>query len=77
MLDPTESVCDEFAAHAKAGLPSTERGEVVTSISKAIGNADEGLRDAFVPLRDSVDGPGYVAAADAFAQACFDAGWDG
>lgn len=77
MLDSTETVCDEFAAHAKAGLPADQRGDVVTSMSEVIDNSDPALQEAFIPLADAVDGQDYGAAADAFAQACFDTGWDG
>lgn len=79
LLSSTESICDEFAAHSKAGLPAEERTEVVESIGKAIGNADQKLKDAYGPLENTADGSdsGYRTAADGFAQACFDAGWDG
>lgn len=79
LVGSTELVCDEFAAHAKAGLPRDHRADVVTSISEIIDNADGGVRDAFPGLRRTVDrsSSAYRLAADVFAQSCFDAGWDG
>lgn len=79
LLDSTESVCHDFAVHAKAGLPADERPGVVDRIGEVIANADEGLRSAYPALERTADAndSAYLLAADAFAQACFDAGWDG
>lgn len=78
-MDSTELVCDEFAAHAKAGLPEAERTSVVESMGEIIGNADQRVKDAYPGLQNSADEPGeaYQTAADTFAQACMDAGWEG
>lgn len=79
LLNSTESVCDDFAAHAKAGLPAAKRAEVVESIGEVVANADQRIRDAYPPLERTKAGTdgAYKIAADGFAQACFDAGWDG
>ena len=79
VLDSTGSVCDQFAAHARAGLPAGERAAVVDSMGEVIGNAAGGVVEAFDGLRDTAGGSdsAYQLAADTFAQACFDAGWDG
>ena len=78
-MDSTDSVCDEFAAHAKAGLPEADRAKVVASMGKVIDNADQKVRDAYPGLQRAVDKPDstYQKAADVFAQSCFDAGWKG
>lgn len=79
LLDSTESVCDEFAAHARDGLPASERSGVTDSISEVVDNAADGVHDAFAALERTADDSdsAYQLAADAFAQACFDAGWNG
>lgn len=78
-VDSTESVCDDFAAHAKAGLPAADRADVVASIGEVVDNAAQGVRDAFSALqRTATESDGaYRIAAGGFAQACVDAGWDG
>ncbi|MFW6091367.1 MAG: hypothetical protein ACODAF_05780 [Actinomycetota bacterium] len=77
--DATEAVCDEFAAHAEAGLPADQRAEVVEEIGRHIDGAAEIVSSNFDALQRSVDAPDsqYELAADVFAQSCFDAGWDG
>ena len=77
--DASEQVCDEFAAHAKNGLLAAERAEVVRSMGEVVGNAVQPLQDAHDGLLRTVSGPdsGYQLAADTFAQACFDNGWEG
>ena len=79
LLDSTETVCDDFAAHAKAGLPADQRLKVVRSIGEVIGNADQRLRDAYPPLQRTAGGTdsSYRLAADGFAAACFKTGWNG
>lgn len=74
--DTTGLVCDDFAAFAQDGRPSDQRSEVVSGIGDLIGNADPGVADAFDGLTATVNNP-TEAADDAFAQACFDAGWEG
>lgn len=78
-LDSTESVCDDFAAHSKAGLPAADRAEVTRSIGEVIGNADQRLQDAHEALVRTASGTdgAYKIAADTFANACFNSGWDG
>lgn len=71
-VDSTGLVCDEFAAFARDGLPAEQRSGVLESMGEVIGNAEQGVQDAYAGLRDG--GPG---ADDVFAQACFDAGWEG
>ncbi|MGH9247931.1 MAG: hypothetical protein ACRD0W_00200 [Acidimicrobiales bacterium] len=79
MLDSTELVCDEFAHHARDGLPAEQREQVVASIGEVIGNADDHLNAGYEALRRTADSPdsSYLMAADMFAQACLDIGWDG
>lgn len=79
VVDSTQSVCDDFAAHAKAGLPKADRAGVVASIGEVIDNANPKVRDAYPPLQRTAAGTdsAYQIAADGFAQACFDAGWKG
>ena len=74
-----ELVCDEFAAHAKAGLPEDSRSDVVESIGEIIDLADPKLKDAYEGLQRQVGGSdsGYQQAADVFAETCFDLGWEG
>jgi hypothetical protein len=78
-LSMTESVCDEFAGHVKDGQPRAERPEVVRSMSLVMAKADQRLQDAFPVLQRTVAGTdgAWKIAADTFAQACFDVGWDG
>lgn len=78
-LDSTGNVCDSFAAHSRDGLPAAERADVVDSIGEVIDNADQQVQDAYPPLQNtaSASDSAYRTAADGFAQACFDAGWDG
>lgn len=77
-INSTGVVCDEFAAYAGGGQPAGQRSEVVTSMGEVIKNADQGVRDSYDGLVRSVDAPEstWVLAADTFAQACFDAGWE-
>lgn len=77
--DPTELACDDFAGHARDGLPAAERAETVRSVGDVVGNADQSLQDAYDGLVRTVSGPdsAYRLAADTFAQACFNLGWNG
>jgi len=74
VLDSTESVCDQFAGFLKNG---GDRASVVDSIGGAVGNAAQGVQDAYGSLQNTVsaDQSAQQVADDAFAQACFDAGW--
>lgn len=78
-LSMTESVCDEFAGHVKDGQPRAGRPEVVRSMSAVMAKADPRLQDAFPVLQRTATGTdgAWKIAADTFAQACFDVGWDG
>ncbi len=77
--DSSELACDDFAGHARDGLPAAERAETVRSVGEVVGNADQSLQDAHAGLVRTVGGSdsGYQLAADTFAQACFDNGWTG
>lgn len=79
MPDATELACDDFAAHARDGLPAAERVKTAQSVGEVVGNADQRVRDAHAGLVRTADGSdsSYRLAADTFAQSCFDAGWDG
>jgi hypothetical protein len=48
-------------------------------MGKVIINADQGVRDGFQSLTDTVNGSfsSQQLADDVFAQSCFDAGWVG
>lgn len=76
-IDSTEAMCDEFAGHAKAGLPEADRLEVARSLAEVRDNADPQVAKASETLtRTANRGDGaYSVAADSFAQACFDSGW--
>lgn len=77
-IDSTESVCNDFAAFVKDGAPAEQRPDIVDSIGQVIGNADEGVQQAYKALTNTADGAGDPGVADdTFAQSCFDAGWDG
>lgn len=78
-VDSSEFVCDDFAAYARDGQPRDQRSEVVSGMGRLIGNAAPALEEAHGALAQSVDGSEsqWSSAADGFAQACFDNGWDG
>lgn len=78
-LDAAEAACDEFAAHARDGMPADDRPEVVRSMGEVIGDAPQPLQDGHAGLVRTVGGSdsAYRLAADTFAQACFDLGWNG
>lgn len=76
--DSTKFVCDDFATFVRDGKPADKRSEVVSDIGELIGNADEKVRGAYDTLTNTVNTPtAQPLADDTFAQACFDAGWEG
>lgn len=79
MSDAGGYVCDDFARYINAGQPVDQRPEVVSKIGGLIVNAEPSLQDAYGTLTRSVEAPPsqWRIAADTFAQACFDAGWNG
>lgn len=78
-IDSTEVMCDEFAVHVKNGLPKGKRAEVARSLAEVRSNAAEPVAEASKMLSRTANGPdgAYQIAADTFAQACFDWGWEG
>lgn len=78
-VDSTQAMCDEFAGHAKAGLPEADRLEVARSLAEVRDNADRRVSEASEALSRAANRGDviYRTAADGLAQACFDSGWDG
>ncbi|WP_299039812.1 hypothetical protein [uncultured Pseudokineococcus sp.] len=79
------AACTRFAEYVQAGqpgegVPRDERFTAVQDVSGLLGDhPDDALqsgRDGLVSALNTTDEE-WVAAADTFAQACFDAGWDG
>lgn len=78
--------CTSFAEYIQAGQPGTgsavddERTNAVRDVSGLLEDyPDEALqdgRDGLVSALNTTEGE-WATAADEFAQACFDAGWDG
>lgn len=75
----TEAACDRFAEHAKADLPADDRAQTVRDVGELLDGAEQAVREGHDALVRTVGGSdsSYQLAADTFAQACFDAGWDG
>jgi hypothetical protein len=76
-----ETACDNFARYVRDGQPRAGRAEVIRTVAADARASGSGrLADAVQLLENagpvSTDGA-WKLAADGFAQACFDAGWDG
>ncbi len=78
-MDSTEFVCDDFAKFIRDGRPADQRSEIISGIGDLIRSAEMGVRDAYRSLTNTMNGTtsAQQIADDTFAQACFDAGWDG
>lgn len=77
--DATEFVCDDFAKFIRDGRPADQRSEVVSDIGELVADAEPNVQDAYGTLANTVNGTvgSQQIADDTFAQACFDAGWEG
>jgi hypothetical protein len=77
--DSTDSMCTDFAQFIHDGRPADQRADVVRSLGEVVANADQHVQDAYPALTRTVtaDVGAQGIADDTFAQACFDAGWEG
>lgn len=76
-----ENACDDFARYIRDGAPRDKRAEVVETVVALARTSSVSRLGETAQLLENVGATGtdgaWQIAADAFAQACFDAGWKG
>jgi len=74
--DPGESACEEFAAGFTRALTADERESLAATIAGQIDGAPPRVAEASAALtRAEGNEDAWIVAADAFSEACAEAGW--